>query len=184
MRIQVRRNIFETNSSSEHSLTIMANDKYKLWKEGKLLARVKEEKESDGCWGNFWSRMYTLEFTDDFERAIKDNTNIIAANKERYLKNQEEYKKNCLSHKPTGDDYEDNYLYKFDEKIYNHWKEIYEKLDDINIFRKYIGLMHSEYWMTYDDFYKDYIEENDCYSPYFHEDKEHNVFIIGKYFHS
>lgn len=34
---QIRRNVFETNSSSTHTLAICTEDEYKDWKDGKLL---------------------------------------------------------------------------------------------------------------------------------------------------
>lgn len=34
--IQIRRNIFETNSSSSHSITMCTKDEYEDWKAGKL----------------------------------------------------------------------------------------------------------------------------------------------------
>ena len=34
--IQVRRNVFETNSSSTHSITICTEDEYEMWKRGEI----------------------------------------------------------------------------------------------------------------------------------------------------
>lgn len=34
--IQVRRNVFETNSSSTHSITICTEDEYEMWKRGEV----------------------------------------------------------------------------------------------------------------------------------------------------
>ena len=34
---QIRRNVFETNSSSVHSLTMCSYDEYEQWKDGKVL---------------------------------------------------------------------------------------------------------------------------------------------------
>lgn len=34
---QIRKNVFETNSSSTHTLAICTEDEYKKWQEGKLL---------------------------------------------------------------------------------------------------------------------------------------------------
>ena len=204
MKIQIRRNVFETNSSNEHSLTVMNNEKFKLWKLGKLLARLKYSQEANDTWGNFWSAMYTLEFTDDFEMAHLENLNIIEACKHRGLKALEDYKNRCLNykkkiekeltrdeyneltweeqHKYESDLYEDSY-HRFDEVYYNKEKELYENLTDETLSKR-IGLMHEKYWMTYEEFWNDFIENNDCYSPFEHEDLENNVHIIGKYFHS
>ena len=37
MKIQIRRNVFETNSSSVHSMTMCSDDEYKKWENGELL---------------------------------------------------------------------------------------------------------------------------------------------------
>ena len=34
---QIRKNVFETNSSSTHTLAICTEDEYKKWQEGKML---------------------------------------------------------------------------------------------------------------------------------------------------
>lgn len=34
--LQIRRNVFETNSSSTHSITICTEDEYEMWKRGKV----------------------------------------------------------------------------------------------------------------------------------------------------
>lgn len=37
MKIQIRQGVFETNSSSVHSLTMCSSEEYKKWKDGKVL---------------------------------------------------------------------------------------------------------------------------------------------------
>lgn len=37
MKIQIRRSIFETNSSSVHSITMVSGSEYEKWKNGELL---------------------------------------------------------------------------------------------------------------------------------------------------
>lgn len=37
MKTQIRRNVFETNSSSVHSMTMCSEDEYKKWENGELL---------------------------------------------------------------------------------------------------------------------------------------------------
>lgn len=37
MKTQIRRNVFETNSSSVHSMTMCSGDEYKKWRDGELL---------------------------------------------------------------------------------------------------------------------------------------------------
>ncbi len=140
MKKQVRIGVFETNFSSEHSLALINLDKFRQWKEGKLMARVALTQEDKNCWGNFWSEMLSLEFTDDFEKAKSENKerfNDVVG--ERFAKN-EAYKDRCLSYTPKikkhlttneleqisekeyaqycEDEYMDS-LYRFDEAYYN-----------------------------------------------------------------
>lgn len=37
MKTQIRRNVFETNSSSIHSITMCSGDEYEKWKDGEML---------------------------------------------------------------------------------------------------------------------------------------------------
>ena len=45
MKVQIRRMVFETNSSSTHSLTMCTKEEYEGWKLGKLLHTPFAEKE-------------------------------------------------------------------------------------------------------------------------------------------
>lgn len=82
---QIRKNVFETNSSSTHSLTMCTKEEYDNWKNGKLLF--------DSYYKKFVS---SLELTKaDFEKA----ENNYESHKQKYQKNwnqltkeeQEEY---------------------------------------------------------------------------------------------
>ena len=42
--LQIRKNVFETNSSSTHSITMCSRDEYDAWMKGELLL-------NDGWWG-------------------------------------------------------------------------------------------------------------------------------------
>lgn len=44
MKRQIRKSVFETNSSSTHSLTICTEEEYKRWKKGELLYKRWDEK--------------------------------------------------------------------------------------------------------------------------------------------
>ena len=44
MNRKIRRSVFETNSSSTHSLTICSEDEFEAWKRGELLFKRWEEK--------------------------------------------------------------------------------------------------------------------------------------------
>lgn len=58
--IQIRRNVFETNSSSTHSITICTEDEYQMWKRGEV----------------YWSR-YSEKFVskEDVEEGFKKSRN-------------------------------------------------------------------------------------------------------------
>jgi len=43
MKIQIRQNVFETNSSSTHSITICTKDQFYAWKNGELLFKRWDE---------------------------------------------------------------------------------------------------------------------------------------------
>ena len=43
MKRQIRRNVFETNSSSMHSLTICSEEEFEAWKRGEVLFQKYEE---------------------------------------------------------------------------------------------------------------------------------------------
>lgn len=201
MKIQIRQGIFETNSSSEHSLTLMDRNNFYKWKNGELLATVKYRQNDNKCWGNFWSRMNVLEFTDDFENALKENEKTISRYIESGINMLEKYKSDCLNHKKLverelsneeyealtdeeqdkyADDLYEDSLYVFDEESYNNDLEYYKSLNKDN-FIENVGLI-KDYWFTYEDFMNDL--KIDCQSPFEHEDIDMNVYIIGKYFHS
>lgn len=44
MKRQIRRGVFETNSSSVHSLTMCSNEEYDKWKKGEVLFLEEDEK--------------------------------------------------------------------------------------------------------------------------------------------
>ena len=68
--ISVRRNIFETNSSSTHSITMCSEDEYDKWKNGELLYERWEE--------TFYAKEQIIE--------------IAKEKKNKYLKEKEEGK--------------------------------------------------------------------------------------------
>jgi hypothetical protein len=204
MKKQVRIGVFETNSSSEHSLALINLDKFRQWKEGKLMARVALTQEDKNCWGNFWSEMLSLEFTDDFEKAKNDNKerfNDVVG--ERFAKN-EEYKNRCLSYTPkiqkelttdelrqlTDEEYarycDDQYMdsiHRFDKVYYDNEKSLLENMKPED-FDEHFGMVESGMWCTFQEFWDSWIKNNDCYSPFEHDDIINNVHIIGKYYHS
>lgn len=204
MKQQVRAGVFETNSSSEHSVSIMALDKFNEWKDGKVLAKVTNQHEDGETWGNFWSDMYVWDTCDDVERANRENAILLREMAKREINKLEIYKKRCLEHKPLvmkkltdeefaklpyeeqekyhDDEYEDS-IYAFDEEYYNKNKKMWENITlDSHDFMQHVDLLDG-FWITYEQYYEWFLKE-DCYSPFNHDDTAHNVHIFGKYFHS
>ena len=204
MKRQIRFGVFETNSSSEHSIALINLDTFRKWKSGEVMGRVKSMQQDNHCWGNFWSEMLSFEFTEDFEKASADNVNIFNLVIADHLRKNEEHKQRCLSYIPKiereltkeeeknlseeeFDQYmEDKYMdsiHRFDEPTYDYYKDLYGnmKFED---FDKHFGKAESGMWMTFREFWDSWIEHNDCYSPFEHDDIDNNMHIIGKYFHS
>jgi len=63
MKRQVRRGVFETNSSSVHSLTMCSNNVYKEWENGKVL--YWEDKEKFATREQIINKMKTMRRYDD-----------------------------------------------------------------------------------------------------------------------
>jgi len=204
MKRQIRLGVFETNSSSEHSLAVINLDKFKKWKKCELMGRVCSMQQDNNCWGNFWSEMLSLEFTDDFENAKFENEKIFNLIMNDHIKKNEEYKQRCLSYVPKLEkrltaeekrqlseeelvEYMDNEYFDsintFNESTYNYYKSLYENMK-IEDFEKHFGKVESGMWVTFQEFWDSWIEHNDCYSPFEHDDLMNNVHIIGKYYHS
>ena len=163
IKVQVRRGIFETNSSSEHSLTLIDSKMFRKWKNNDVLARVKEINEGKETGGNFWSTLYVLEFTDNFESAKLDNESRCKEILNAELNKLEEWKeKNCIT-----------------EDYYRTSKEQYLSLN-LDDFPSIYGIINNGFWMTYSEFKSEFNEE--CISPFIHEVDD--LVIIGKYFHS
>lgn len=202
MKIVIREGAFETNSSSEHTIVISTTTDFKKWKEGKLLARIKNEQKSEVTWGNFSSRMYVTEFTEDIENAKKENSELVKNYVAQSLKELEDFKNECLNHKKLVEkeltpreteklspkeleEYQDklyeDYLYTYDEQSFKNEKHFYESITEENFYEK-VGSFTTGVWITFKEF-MNYLKV-DCLSPFEHEDKQHNITIIGKYFHS
>lgn len=72
--ITIRRSVFETNSSSTHTLTIISNDTYQRWRDHEIVIKfvdVGEDLDLDsgdngflGTWGNFFLHQEKAEIAD------------------------------------------------------------------------------------------------------------------------
>lgn len=98
MKVQIRRNVFETNSSSVHSMTMCSGDEYKKWKDGELLF---------DCWNE--------DFVDANDPKVKEA-------REKYEKEFKEWENNSIANcwgKPdceylTCDEFRENYNYEYE----------------------------------------------------------------------
>ncbi len=201
MKIQIRRNVFETNSSHEHSISIVKEDDWEKWLNGEILGRVVKMKREAG-WGNFDSEIFEWEFSNDFDKCKRENEILLDKIKTNGIEEQEKYKNECLNHKKLiekrltdkefealsdeeQDKYEDDLyvdsLYEFDEDNYNYWRNIYNSMTLDNL--EYTSVVLNGFWITYDQYKKDWIDV-DCISPWDHKNEALGVHVFGKYFHS
>ncbi|MBQ3416008.1 MAG: hypothetical protein IJH39_11885 [Clostridia bacterium] len=201
MKIQIRRNVFETNSSHEHSISIVKEDDWVKWLNGEILGRVVKMKREAG-WGNFDSEIFEWEFSNDFDKCKRENEILLNKIKTNGIEQQEKYKNECLNHKKLvkkrltdeefealseeeQDKYEDDLyedsLYEFDEDNYNYWRNIYNSMTLDNL--EYTSVVLNGFWITYDQYKEDWIDV-DCVSPWDHKNETLGVHAFGKYFHS
>ena len=204
MKIQIRRNVFETNSSHEHSISIVKEDDWVKWLNGEILGRVVKMKRESG-WGNFDSEIFEWEFSNDFDKCKRENELLLNKIVADGIAKQEEYKNECLNHKKLvekrltdeefdalseeeQDKYEDDIymdsLYEFDEDNYNYWREIYNNMSlDNSSSLRYVSRVLDGFWLTYEQYKEDWIDI-DCVSPWDHKNEKLGVHAFGKYFHS
>ena len=169
MKIQIRKGVFETNSSSEHSISIVKKSNFDQWKNGTLYAkRSSKVTEYHKTWGNFWSEQYYWSF-DMITKEEADRKNI------------EILKKNIKKDIDEIDKYESTH----NDPAVNRWAEDERakknavNYDSIRSVDKLYGGM----WMTYNE-YQDALHQDDCYSPFEHVNETEDVVVFGKYFHS
>ncbi len=94
MKVKVRKGVFETNSSSTHTLVLATQDEYDLWKEGKYVAdfssgrlvpldsltdkeksTIDEEYSLYRTYNSYMEEVTEYEYFDD-ERTLPDGTVI------------------------------------------------------------------------------------------------------------
>lgn len=165
----IRKSVFETNSSSEHSLSIVKKSNFDLWKSGKQYARrVAGCSEFKETWGNFWSEQYYWAFdVITKEEVEKRNREIFDEN----LKNEVERAKIYIS-QASGEQSK--------KWAQDHLKDLenssYEKCS-------LLDKLYDHMWITYDE-YIEALRHDDCYSPFEHINETEDVVVFGKYFHS
>ena len=108
---QIRRGVFETNSSSTHSLTICTEDQYNDWKAGKI-------------------------FYDDYQEEFMDKVQLTDREKEMAEKHYKEYVETLAFHKKW-----DELNNSEREAWYQRYfiSEIKDSEDDIVTYQEYFG---------------------------------------------
>lgn len=188
MKIQKRVGLFETNSSSEHTVTISDALCFERWRRGELLAKVKHIDKCDETNGNFWSTAYELEFSEPCEYTERWNKRIAEHMKKRDLRELEEYRKRCeeVQSKTDWEDPEEESMMKsvcrFDQEYYNNRIALTETETAENYKRFHSLLGPPSVWMTWDDFISEF--KLDCWSTYKHMTRDKKTVLFGKYFHS
>lgn len=87
MKISIRRNVFETNSSSTHSITMCSEEEYNKWKNGELLLdywsdsfveATEENRDNEDCktYEDYWDNEYLEDY--EFSYVAKNGEKIIA----------------------------------------------------------------------------------------------------------
>lgn len=122
MKRQIRRGVFETNSSSTHSLTICTKEEYDKWERGEVL------------FSRWHDKFVELENVDLTDEDIDEIVNEYNKKKQKYWKNWEElsneekeelysaklkekieYKKDCDELVTCEEYFDDEYLEVFEE---------------------------------------------------------------------
>lgn len=191
MKVTIRQGVFETNSSSEHSLSIVKKSNFFAWKHGKQYARMtKNYTDFEKTWGNFWSRQHYWEF-GIFSPEEKDRKNLELFTqhiKEELDKVTQGWKDiDSYKNMPTG---EDEYFESEDDKerfIEAQMKYLNERKEELQDLKmsdfKEVDKFYENMWITYDEYMKT-LQDGDCYSPFEHVNETEDVVAFGTYFHS
>jgi len=171
MKVNIRQGVFETNSSSEHTISVVLESEWVGWRSGQNMAkRSLIHNDCNETWGNFWSEKYDWEFTDDLERAKKENNEMILA----WIVSERENINNWMKNPECP------------EKDLPYWQD---RLKDLDKYEKnpgsfpVVNRLYEGCWITWDE-YIDALRNGDCYSPWDHSDEKHGVHVFGYYFHS
>lgn len=190
MKIQVRQGVFETNSSSVHSLSIINKSIYNRWKDGEICIKF-DKKDSDyECSGNHWIyelSWETCEISEQdkknleiIEKEIKKESNWLKTFETRtYEKSFEEELINSLPIYVSKEEWE-----KDNKESIKYTKRVINKLNNLkNDFIKYSKIFHEQgnYGNIYEDTLEDiiksseqgcYLTFNEAYKLYFTRDND------------
>lgn len=160
--INVRSGIFETNSSSTHSLCIIKNDLYKKWRNHEIVVKIEynwspENDKGDnglfGTWGNFFCERGKLDWIpieEQHEKNIEILTEYISKEVYKYY---------------TG------------EELNNKLRVVEEYFEDKNLAKLFQGVLIDLYCTP-----EEYLESlrcGDCDSPFIYKGDE--VVVLGHY---
>jgi len=189
MKRQIRQGVFETNSSSEHSISIVNSKDFQAWKEGKVYARqLPGSEEYKNTWGNFWSQLDHWEFKEmTAEEAEKENRRLFDEYIQKKKTDIELYRKHMEDVKSwkTGEcEYfeDDVSKSKWMEKQKLHLEEQSRNIEkmafeNFSATRKF----YNNFYISYEE-YIDALRNGDCYSPFEHT--QGDVSVFGIYYHS
>ena len=111
MKRQIRRGVFETNSSSTHSLTMCSEEEFEQWKNGKVLFDEDGETFVKASELSNKDKEYAAqEYEDNKDEYSKDWSELSETAKERY----------CTKYAKEND------LINEDAKTYDEWNNDYE----------------------------------------------------------
>lgn len=162
---QIRQGLFETNSSSEHSLSIMKEADYEAWKNDEVAVMfIEDSYDSDGgdfdgylsTWGNFSTHSLKIS-TCPIQKKLEENMKILRD----WIKEEEEdgwISKYHPNFKALVDEYEKTEV--FTDEMYKIFPDLYYSREE----------------------YKEMLLRDDCESPFFYRGE--GVVVIGHYFHS
>lgn len=163
---QIRQGLFETNSSSEHSLSIMKEADYEAWKNDEIAVMFNFDDDfdddggdSDGflsTWGNFSTHSLKVS-TCPIQKKLEENMKILRD----WVKEEEDggwISKSHPNFKALVDEYERTGV--FTDEMYKIFPYLYYSREE----------------------YREMLLRDDCESPFFYRGE--GVVVIGHYFHS
>lgn len=193
MKIQVRQGVFETNSSSEHVVSVASRAEFDLWKRGGMYARKMDRHEDkEHTWGNFWSYLEEWEFKGmSDEEAIHANLKMFDEYVRHENKSIDDWEKfiDKIEETPFDLDTNKDCYYETPEEKAGYIKSargfIQKDRNKINNL-KYdlltpLDKMYERMWITYEE-WQDAMRHDNVYSPYLHEFGD--LVVFGTYFHS
>lgn len=163
---QKRRGLFETNSSSEHSLSIMKEADYEAWKNDRVAVMFSFDDDldddggdSDGylsTWGNFSTHSLKVS-TCPIQKKLEENMKILRD----WVK--EEEKGGWIS------------------KSHPNFKALVEEYEKTEVFTDEMYKIFPYLYYSREE-YKEMLLRDDCESPFFYRGE--GVVVIGHYYHS